>query len=103
MADRNDPTIADIIERLENVEAVLMQLINGGDDPDPDDGAAPDMGNDIFGNDPNDAGDAVRRTGDSAVNLRARLLAADAVTRDQTTALLRRMNAKAAAMYGRQR
>jgi len=90
MADRNDPTLADIVGRLENVEAVLMQLINGDDDPDPD-------------GDPNDAGEVVRRTGDAAVNLRARLLAADAVTRDQTTALLRRMNAKAAAMYGRQR
>ena len=101
MADRNDPTLADIVERLENVEAVLMQLINGDDDPDPDGGA--DMGDDVLGNDPNDAGEAVGRTGDAAVNLRARLLAADAVTRDQTTALLRRMNAKAAAMYGRQR
>jgi len=99
MADRNDPTLADIIERLANVEAVLMQLINGDDDPDPD--GDPDMGDDVLGNDPNDAGEAVRRTGDAAINLRARLLAADAATRARTTALIRRIQGKADAMYGR--
>jgi len=100
MADpHNDPTIADIVERLENVEAVLMQLINGDDGPGPDDGPGgdADFGDDVLGNPTSDR----RRTGDAAVNLRARLLAADAATRARTTALIRRIQGKADAMYGR--
>jgi len=99
MADRNDPTIADIVERLENVEAVLMQLINGDDGPGPDDGPGgdADFGDDVLGNPTSDR----RRTGDAAINLRARLLAADAATRARTTALLKRMNERAAEMWRR--
>lgn len=100
MADpRNDPALADIVERLENVEAVLMELVSGDDGPGPDDdpGGDADMGDDVLGNETGDR----RRTGDAATNLRARLLAADAATRARTTAQLRQMNAKAAALWER--
>ena len=97
MADRNDPTIADIVERLENVEAVLMQLVSGDDDPDDGPGGDADFGDDVLGNPTSDR----RRTGDAATRLRARLLAADAATRASTTALIRRIQRKADAMHGR--
>lgn len=91
MADPNrDSTLSDILERLENVEAVLMQLI-GGDDPDPDADGESDA----------EVGGRTRVTGDAASDPRSRLLAADAARRLRTAAQIRSIQAKANAMWGR--